>query len=281
MLLQKASHMPSFGGFGLSGATDIVAHELTQAVTSSTARFVYAEEASALDESFADFFAVMVTNGETVTDWAMGEHVYTPGRPGDAFRDISDLPRYGQPDHVDDQRHLQSGELPQCNFREPGYNDNGYVHTNSGIPNKAGFLIVVGGTHHGVTVQPLGKSVAEQIMYLALTAYMESATPSRWTFRQARLAAIDACQQLYPGDEAKLASVMNAWAAVGVGERAEAPPPETLPLPEPAPSPTPEPVPRPTPEPTPKPVPEQKPGGLLQILRWVIRLLLRLIGRSR
>ena len=199
----------------LSGALDIVAHEFTHAVTSSTARFIYANEAGALDESFADFFGVMITNGDPITDWKMGEHVFTPGRPGDALRDVSDPTRSNQPDHTDNQRRLQPGQLPDQ------FNDNGFVHSNSGIPNKAAYLMVAGGTHHDITVQGLGKAVAEEIMYLALTVYLQSATPSRWTFRQARLATIDACEELYPGDTVKLDSVKNAWAAVGVGEPAE------------------------------------------------------------
>jgi subtilisin-like proprotein convertase family protein len=198
----------------LSGALDVVAHELTHAVTSSTARFIYAEEAGALDESFADFFGVMVTNGDPVNNWKMGEEVFTPGRPGDALRDVSDPPRGGQPDHTRNQRRLQVGELPSR------ANDNGFVHSNSGIPNKMAFLLITGGVHNGVSVQGVGKAVAEDIMYLALTVYLQSATPSRWTFRQARQATIDACRQLFAGDAAKLASVMNAWAAVGVGEPA-------------------------------------------------------------
>jgi Zn-dependent metalloprotease/subtilisin-like proprotein convertase family protein len=204
----------------LSGALDVVAHELTHAVTSSTARFVYAEEAGALDESFADFFGVMISTGDPVNDWKMGEQVFTPGRPGDALRDMADPPRGNQPDHTKNQKRLQVGELPECNSRSPRYNDNGFVHSNSGIPNKMGFLLVAGGVHNGISVQGVGKAVAEQIMYLALTVYLQSATPSRWTFRQARQATIEACQQLFSGDTAKLASVMNAWAAVGVGEAA-------------------------------------------------------------
>ena len=203
----------------LSGALDIVAHELTHAVTSRTARFIYAEESGALDESFADFFAIMVTNPDTISDWRLGEHVYTPGRPGDALRDISNPPAFNQPDHTDDQRLLPEGELPSRN------NDSGFVHTNSGIPNKAGYLMVAGGTHHEITVEALGKEPAQQFMYLALTVYLESSIDSRWSFNQARIATIDACQQLYPGDFSRLASVMNAWAAVGVGDRAPDKPP--------------------------------------------------------
>jgi bacillolysin len=204
----------------LSAALDVVAHELTHAVTSNTARFVYVNEAGALDEAFADFFGVMISNDDPVTDWKMGEHVYTPGRPGDALRNMSDPPRGNQPDHTDDQRRLQPGELPECNSRSPRYNDNGYVHSNSGIPNKAFYLMVAGGTHHDIQVEGLGKTVVEEIVYLALTVYLESATSSRWTFRHARLATLDACMQLYPGDQTRLASVMNAWAAVGLGEPA-------------------------------------------------------------
>ena len=203
----------------LSGALDIVAHELTHAVTSQTARFVYAEESGALDESFADFFAIMTTNADTITDWQLGEHVYTPGRPGDALRDISDPPAYNQPDHTDNLRLMAEGDLPRPS------NDNGYVHTNSGIPNKAGYLMVAGGTHHEITVEALGKEAAQQIMYLALTVYLASSIDSRWSFNQARIATIDACEQLYPGDFANLSSVMNAWAAVGVGDPAPAEPP--------------------------------------------------------
>ena len=237
----------------LSTALDVVAHELTHAVTSSTARFVYINEAGALDESFADFFGVMASNGDPVTDWKMGEHVYTPGRPGDALRDMSDPPRGDQPDHADNQRQLQPGELPECNPRSSRYNDNGYVHSNSGIPNKAFFLLVAGGTHHGVQVQGLGKTVAEEIVYLALTVYLESATPSRWTFRHARLATLDACMQLYPGDQDKLASVMNAWAAVGVGEPAEPvqPPAESVVRAEAAPH---------------LPIPDATPRGITSVL---------------
>ena len=195
----------------LSGALDIVAHELTHAVTSQTARFIYAEESGALDESFADFFAIMATNSDVISDWRLGEHVYTPGRPGDALRDISTPPAFRQPDHTDGQFYLAEGEMPSRS------NDSGYVHTNSGIPNKAGYLMVAGGTHHEITVEALGKETAQQLKYLALTVYLESSVGSRWSFNQARIATIDACEQLYPDDSAKLSSVMNAWAAVGVG----------------------------------------------------------------
>jgi subtilisin-like proprotein convertase family protein len=200
----------------LALALDVVGHELTHAVTSRTARFVYAEEAGALDESFADFFGVMVTNEDPVSDWEMGEGVFTPFRSGDALRDLSDPPKYNQPDHMDDFIHLASGEQP-----DPDKNDNGWVHANSGIPNKVGYLIVDGGTHHGIRVEGIGRAKAEQIFYLALTVYLSSSTMSRWTFMQARYALLNGCRQLYGDTGQEYATVKNAWAAVGVGEPTE------------------------------------------------------------
>lgn len=200
----------------LALALDIVGHELTHAVSSRTARFVYAEEAGALDESFADFFGVMVTNEGEITDWEMGEGVYTPYHSGDALRDLSNPAQYGQPDHMNDFMALDPGEQP-----DPDKNDNGYVHSNSGIPNKAAYLTVSGGTHHGITVEGIGREKAEQIYYLAMTSYLSSATDSRWTFMQARYALLNACRQLHGDNGQEYAAVKNAWAAVGVGEPAD------------------------------------------------------------
>jgi len=200
----------------LAYALDVVGHELTHAVTSGTARFVYAEEAGALDESFADFFGLMVSNDDPITDWEMGEGVFTPQKSGDALRDLSDPTKYDQPDHMDDYGHLAPGELP-----DDEKNDNGYVHFNSGIPNKVAYLIIDGGTHHGIAVKGVGRKKAEQIYYMALTQYLSSSTPSRWTFKQARFALLNACRQLYGDTGTEYAAIKNAWASVGVEEPAD------------------------------------------------------------
>jgi len=197
----------------LALALDIVGHELTHAISSRTARFIYAEEAGALDESFADFFGVMVSNLNEIDDWKMGEGVFTPYRSGDALRDLSNPTLYNQPDHMNNFMMLDPGEQPDSNK-----NDNGYVHSNSGIPNKAAYLIVAGGTHHGIAVEGIGRSKAEQIYYLALTSYLSSATSSRWTFIQARYALLNACRQLYSDNSIEYAAVKSAWAAIGIGE---------------------------------------------------------------
>ncbi len=200
----------------LAYALDIVGHEFTHAVTSQTARFIYAEQSGALDEFFADFFGVMISNDGEINDWLMGEGVYTPLRSGDALRDLSNPTRFGLPDHMDNFMHLRPDELPDA-----VKNDLGWLHFNCGIPSKAAYLNISGSSHHGIRVQGIGREKTEQIYYLGLTEYLRSAGRSRWTFMQARYAVLNACRQLFGDDGEEYASVKNAWAAVGIGEPAE------------------------------------------------------------
>lgn len=68
-----------------------------------------------------------------------------------AFRDLSDPTIFGQPDSY--SNYLITGD------------DNGGVHTNSGIMNKAAFLITAGGTHNGVTIPGIGYAKANTLFY--------------------------------------------------------------------------------------------------------------------
>lgn len=170
----------------LSGADDIVAHELTHAVTDTTAELVYENQSGALNESFSDVFGYFVDN----EDWLMGEDVYTPGVPGDALRSMSNPTQYDQPAHMDDYQDLPNTEQ----------GDWGGVHINSGIPNKAAYY----------TINSIGQSKAEKIYYRALTVYL---TPNS-TFTDARQALIQSAQDLY--DSTTVNSVASAWDNVGV-----------------------------------------------------------------
>src|SRR5690606_10609233 len=124
------------------------AHELTHAVIEHTANLRYWGEPGALNESLSDIFAVMVD-----PDWLIGEDVYIP-RNSKAIRSLKDPTQYNQPDHYRN--------------RYKGFDDNGGVHINSGIHNKAAYLLMDGGTHNGVTVQKIGKPKTAQIYYRTL-----------------------------------------------------------------------------------------------------------------
>lgn len=183
----------------VSGSIDVVAHELTHAVTDYTADLIYQYESGALNESMSDIFGTAVEfYANNDPDWLLGEDIYTPAIPGDAFRSMEDPTLFGDPDHYDD--------------RYIGSLDNGGVHWNSGIINKAAYLISEGGTHYNVTVNGIGLDKMTAIFYRALTQHYTEST----TFSQARAATIQAATELYGAGSPEAQAVTDAFTAVGV-----------------------------------------------------------------
>ncbi|MCM3269523.1 M4 family metallopeptidase [Paenibacillus elgii] len=178
-----------------SGDLDVIGHELTHGVTEHSAGLIYQGESGALNESISDIFG----NAIQGKNWLIGDDIYTPNIPGDALRSMENPELYNQPDHY--------SKL----YR--GSDDNGGVHTNSGINNKAFYLLAQGGTHYGVTVNGIGRSDAEKIMYKTLTLYL---TPSS-NFAAIRAAAIQAATDLFGANSTQVNSVKAAYGAVGVG----------------------------------------------------------------
>lgn len=172
----------------LSGALDVVAHELTHAVTQYSADLRYVNQSGALNESFSDVFGYFVDPA----NWDLGEAVYTPRVSGDALRSLSNPEKYGQPAHMRDYQYLPATEE----------GDNGGVHINSGIPNKAAYL----------TINEIGKEKAEKIYYRALTTYL---TPTS-DFKQARTALLQSAADYDGYDSTAYKAVENAWNQVGV-----------------------------------------------------------------
>ena len=177
---------------------DIATHELTHAVTGASAGLIYQNESGALNEAVSDIMAVMTDRD----DYLIGEQSYTPGTSGDALRYLDDPARGNQPDNYAD--------------RYTGSQDNGGVHINSGIANKQAYLMIAGGTFRGVSVQAAGRGVTEKVWYRALTRYFTAST----NFAGARQGTVQAATDLYGAGSAQVATVTNAWAAVGVGAAA-------------------------------------------------------------
>lgn len=183
----------------LSGALDIIAHELTHAVTDTTADLIYQNESGAINESMSDIFGTLVEyHFNNNPDWQVGEDIYTPGIAGDALRSMEDPTLSGDPDHY--------------SKRYTGTGDYGGVHINSGISNKAAFLLANGGTHYGVSVNAIGNDKAGDIYYRTLTQYL---TPNS-NYSHFRASAIQAATDLYGASSPEVASVKAAFSAVGV-----------------------------------------------------------------
>ena len=132
-----------------TGALDVIAHELTHGVTEHTAGLEYHVQPGALNESVSDVFGSVVKQwklGQTAAeaDWLIGADIFTPGVEADALRSMKapgtayDTPLLGGKDPQPD-RMSNFVQLPDTDE-----DDNGGVHINSGIPNKAFYLVASG-----------------------------------------------------------------------------------------------------------------------------------------
>jgi Zn-dependent metalloprotease len=123
---------------------DVIAHELAHGVTEFTAGLEYHTQSGALNESMSDVFGSLVKQWSLqqtadAADWLIGADIFTPGMDADALRsmkapgsayDNEDFGKDPQPDHMD----------KYVNLPDTPAGDNGGVHINSGIPNKAFYL---------------------------------------------------------------------------------------------------------------------------------------------
>ena len=99
----------------------------------------------------------------------------------------------------------------------PVSNDNGGVHTNSGICNQTYYLAIEGGTNRtsGLTVKGVGQPTvirSRRSMYRGLHA----ADAVQRDYSVARAVTIQAATDLYGGDSAADHAITDAWTAVGV-----------------------------------------------------------------
>ena len=170
----------------LAGGLDVVAHEFSHGVIQYTAGLIYENESGALNESFADIFGVMVDRD----DWKIGEDIIKDldYYPNGLMRSFEDPTLGGQPAHYDD---IYIGDR-----------DNGGVHINSGIPNKAFYL----------SAQEIGKDKAELIYYCALTNYLTRSS----NFAQLRVAVESCAEDLYGADSFEINTVKNSFDTVGI-----------------------------------------------------------------
>ncbi len=150
-------------GEGYAAADDVVGHELAHGVTEFSSGLFYYYQSGAINEALSDIFGeyMDLTNGagnDTAgVRWLLGEDL-----PIGAIRNMSNPPAFGDPDRM----------------RSPNYfggtGDEGGVHTNSGVANKAAVLMVDGGTFNSVTVTGIGIDKASLIWYEAATAFLTS-----------------------------------------------------------------------------------------------------------
>jgi Zn-dependent metalloprotease len=175
-------------------------------VTQFSAGLAYRNQAGAINESVSDVFGALVEQyvrrqSSAEASWLIGEGLFTPQVQGSALRsmkapgtayDDDVLGRDPQPDSMDSYVRTRA--------------DNGGVHINSGIPNRAFCLVA----------QALGGNAWDapgQIWYETLTGGSLSSTSTFTAFAKATAAT---ARELFGEESAEHDAVRGAWDTVKV-----------------------------------------------------------------
>jgi len=176
----------------LAGGLDVAGHEMTHGVIQSTANLQYKDQSGALNESLADVFGVLIsgsnyTIGSTVT--------LTSFIPTGVLRNLADPHNSTTQGNPGWQPAVMSEYVSTTD-------DNGGVHTNSGIPNHAFYYFATAVT----------KTVADQVYYRALTKYLTSTSQ----FLDERIAVTQAAADLYGASSSQVQAAESAFDQVGI-----------------------------------------------------------------
>jgi Zn-dependent metalloprotease len=185
-------------------ALDVVAHELAHGVTETEANLIYFEQAGALNESLSDVFGSLVKQFHlrqtaAQADWIIGAGLLTEKIAGRGLRSMSspgsayDDPLLGkdpQPDHM--REFVRTRE------------DNGGVHLNSGIPNRAFYLAATA----------LGGYAWEKAGYIWYATLCDHRLKQNADFAAFGRLTIQHAGQHFTDEEAQ--AVEQAWRSVGV-----------------------------------------------------------------
>jgi bacillolysin len=148
-------------GTGWQKGDDIVAHELSHGLTEKTSNLLYLYQSGAINESMSDVFGEMTDltdgydAGGSQTPWVVGEDAPLDTFPLRNMADPTLTPVRPQPDRMTSPYYQV----------DVVFQDSGAVHDNSGVGNKAGYLIAVGtsqettgtpGQFNGQTIQGIG-----------------------------------------------------------------------------------------------------------------------------
>ncbi len=186
-------------------AVDVIGHELTHGVVQYTANLIYSGQSGALNESMADVFGSLVKQrklGQTAdqADWLIGEGLFTANVHGRALRSMKapgtayDDPVLGKdPQPADMQHYVQTTS------------DNGGVHINSGITNRAFYLVAV-------AIGGYAWEKAGLIWYRTLRDKLQAGA----SFQDAADLTYEAAGELYGIGSKEQEAVRTGWAGVGI-----------------------------------------------------------------
>jgi Zn-dependent metalloprotease len=188
-----------------TSSLSVIGHELAHGVTQYTANLTYEGQSGALNEHVSDVFGALVEQHARGQDaaaasWLIGEGLFTDEVEGNALRsmlapgtayDDDVLGKDPQPAHLED--YIETTD------------DNGGVHLNSGIPNRAfaTYAVALGGN---------AWDRAGRVWYDTLT----SGLAERTDFATFAAASITAATSRFGADSEERTELEAAWARVGI-----------------------------------------------------------------
>lgn len=192
-----------FGRF--TASLSVIGHELAHGVTQYAANLTYHGQSGALNESMSDVIGALVEQHARGQDaasasWLIGEGLFTDQVEGRALRSMSApgtayddevLGKDPQPGHMDD--YVETSD------------DDGGVHLNSGIPNRAFHLVAT-------TIGGRAWEAPGRIWYETLTGGLSSAA----TFAEFAGATAGTAARLFGDDSVEHRAVLAAWSTVGL-----------------------------------------------------------------
>ena len=188
-----------------TGAVDVIGHELTHGVTGSEVNLAYLRQSGALNESVSDVFGSLVKQyvlkqTASEADWLIGAGLLA-SFPDQALRSMK------EPGKAYDNNLMGKDPQPadMAHYVHTAA-DNGGVHTNSGIPNRAFFLVAAA----------LGGNAwvkAGQIWYDTIRDKSLSPSASFAAFAGRTVANAG---HRYGTNSAEQKAVSDAWGQVGV-----------------------------------------------------------------
>lgn len=175
---------------------DVIGHELTHGVTQSEANLTYSGQSGALNESVSDVFGIQVKQRAlnldvTESDWLIGADIVGPELQP-ALRSMKD-PGTANP---------QDQQPADMDHYIPG----GDVHLNSGIPNKAFFVVAT-------TLGGHAWDAAGPVWYLALC---DPALHPGSTFSHFARLTLKHAERQYGSTDAVADAIRAGWDAVKV-----------------------------------------------------------------
>jgi Zn-dependent metalloprotease len=187
-------------------AIDIMGHELTHGVTDAEGGLVYFSQSGALNEHISDVFGSMtkqyslqqdarqadwLIGSGLVTDKVNGEALRSMKAPGTAYNDPV-LGKDTQPGHMKD--YVQTWE------------DNGGIYINSGIPNRAFYLVA----------SELGGYAWEKAGRIWYETLQDPALRFRTGFHAFATLTITVAERLFGFDSTEHRAVREGWSEVGI-----------------------------------------------------------------